>query len=160
MKTAKFVLRDKWQEDWGFSLLELLLVIAIVGIIGVVALPRMGSLHSEKQLEKAAQLMATEMRYIRQNAMASGKTCIIYFLDSSNLYRVNTPDENRYERLPEGISYSCNNFPGRLSFNRRGIPNRAGTLSLVNEKGDKLYIIVNLKTGRVRVSDSPPDNWL
>ncbi len=152
--------------DGGFTLLEILVVVALLGIITMIAVPTVSHSQGSWQLEKTARLMVADFRLAQQTAVASGKTCRIEFFRYIEAYRVRTPGSQKLVRLPEGIFIAYNNFPGYdggnfqlLSFNRNGSPNRAGTISLGNAKGERIYIIVNLASGRMRISEEPPAGW-
>ncbi|NLZ29090.1 MAG: type II secretion system protein [Firmicutes bacterium] len=155
------------ENDGGFTLVELLIVVLIIGLVGLILLPSLGQSQGQRELDRAARLLVADMGMVQQAAIAYGKTCRMEFsTGTQNRYTICIPGENTTKRLPEGIRICANNFPitepgayRLLSFNRRGAPNRAGTVALGDEHGNCLYIIVFLSTGRVRISEDPPENW-
>ncbi|NLI69281.1 MAG: prepilin-type N-terminal cleavage/methylation domain-containing protein [Firmicutes bacterium] len=155
------------ENDGGFTLVELLIVVFIIGLVGLIVLPSPGQSHGQRELDRAARLLVADMTMVQQAAIAHGKTCRMEFsTGTQNRYTICIPGENTTKRLPEGIKICANNFPitepgayRLLSFNRRGAPNRAGTVALEDERGSCLYIIVFLSTGRIRISEDPPENW-
>jgi copper(I)-binding protein len=44
-------------------------------------------------------------------------------------------------------------------FNPSGTPSSGGTVTIKNKNNQYLYVIVNPVAGRVRISDTYPDNW-
>ncbi|MDN5376135.1 MAG: hypothetical protein PWQ39_1175, partial [Thermacetogenium sp.] len=64
-------------------------------------------------------------------------------------------------RLPQGVDlYSTNFQDNRLVINAKGLPPRGGTITLKSRETGRLkYVIVASITGRVRVSDHPPESW-
>jgi prepilin-type N-terminal cleavage/methylation domain-containing protein len=160
----------KWtagrSEEAGFTLVELLCVIALLGMIISLAAPAMTAVGGSRNLELAARSMAMDMRRTQQRSITAGWTQRIEFRIYNNDYRIKDGKTGAVERisLPEGVSYRSVNFPTDggyhvLSFNRSGAPNRGGTVALANASGELIYIIVTPATGRVRISESPPDNW-
>jgi len=149
----------------GVTLVELLVVVALLGIILSVAVPRFYDFVPRIQLESAARGLSAEFRLAQQKAITTGKRCTIRFYLYGHRYRTFYPGSSESIDLPTGISYATINFPSddgaygirRLYFNRSGAPNRGGTVGLKNEYGDRIYVIVTPATGRVRISDIPPD---
>ena len=69
----------------GFSLIELLIVIALMGILAGVVLPSSNpTIHD--QLHSAAQILATDLAYARSLAVTHGSSYRITFDASQNRY--------------------------------------------------------------------------
>ncbi len=116
------------------------------------------------QLEAAAWRLASDLRLAQQVAISTGKTSRVEFRQFNNDYRMWLPEDMERVRLPEGISYAGNTFPlssgvRKVSFTALGAPSQGGTVTLANQRGDKLYVITTPATGRVRVSKDPPEHW-
>ena len=114
------------------------------------------------RLEEAAWKLASDMRLARQVAITTGRGSWINFRWEAGDYRVFSPEERTTVKLPPGITYALNNFPGeggvrKVSFSPLGAPSRGGTVGFKNNKGSKIYIILAPATGRVRVSPTPPE---
>jgi prepilin-type N-terminal cleavage/methylation domain-containing protein len=94
----------------GFSLIELLLVVALMAIIAGVVLPRLGS-HEIEQLESAAQIVASDFDYARNLAVVNNSAYKIRFDTRRNQYILehsgtnslldNLPDSQFDEALDE-----------------------------------------------------------
>ncbi len=149
----------------GFTIIELVIVMALFGAILAIALPRLTSI-SRWQLEGAAGKMAGDLRLARSEAIFSGKVCRVTFFIYSGLYRLTLAENNQMIQLPEEIFFqgqttfatddSDNPF---VYFTALGRPSRGGTVILESRNGDKRYIIVTPVTGRVRISKDPPSHW-
>ncbi len=153
-------------KDQGFTLVELVCVVALLGLIALIAVPAVASVGSSRTLEIAARGLAMELRRAQQKAITTGSTQAIDLRIFSNDYRVRdlVSGEAYTVKLAEGVTYCSTNFPvesgfPRISFYRSGAPSRGGTITLNGPRGKVSYIIITPATGRVRVSDQPPDNW-
>lgn len=157
-------MKSRLYHENGYTLMELIVVIFILSLISAIAVPSVNQLRGGRDLERTVQMMVADLHYMQQTAMAYGKTCRVEFYTQIEAYRLRIPGETRLVRLPEGINIAANTFPFSgsqqlLSFNRNGAPNSGGTVLLANERGDKQYVIVYLATGRIRISEEPPENW-
>lgn len=94
----------------GFSLVELIVVIAIMGIMSALIIPKMGSSSSEAKVKAAAREVVTNSRYARDQAITHGKDYTITFnKDASSYTIVGTPDTITVD-LPEGVKITSNSL--------------------------------------------------
>lgn len=147
----------------GFTLLELLAVLTIISLCAAVLWPNIPLLHGRLKLETTARALADDLRLIRQAAITGGEFCRIDFYRASQKYELRLPGEKRTVYLPKGIDYggvpTFQGEPPSAHFNMLGHPGGGGTTSFKTQKGDKLYVIVTPVTGRVRISQEPPEHW-
>ncbi|HOL17964.1 MAG TPA: prepilin-type N-terminal cleavage/methylation domain-containing protein [Bacillota bacterium] len=160
-----------WEKnESAYTLAELLCVLAILALLMAIAAPSFAGWSEMRQLQLAARTVALDMRRVQQAAITSGYTsCLQFYLRDPNKndsYRIVDSAANTVKRvyLPDGISVSHITFiesggTYNLCFLRSGAPNRGGTVCLRNERGERLYVIVTPATGRVRISNEPPDHW-
>ncbi|NLC12038.1 MAG: prepilin-type N-terminal cleavage/methylation domain-containing protein [Firmicutes bacterium] len=143
----------------GFTLIELLLVLALLSLLLKIAFPRL-ELFSRWRLEGAARLLASDLRYVQQEAVVSGQKCQIVFYTFDNSYRLEFPEEKKRIYLPQGVFFEgTTSFPGDppyVHFNNLGHPSSGGTIILRNDQQQQLYVIVAPVNGRVRISKEPP----
>lgn len=132
-----------------------------MAILVAVAVPSVSGLSEKWRLEEAAWRLASDMRLARHMAISSGKQMRFEFNWEKRDYRMFLPVKKTTVKLPEGIEYCYNNFPGemgvrRFSISPLGAPAPAGTVGFKNRRGAKLYVVITPATGRVRVSSEPP----
>lgn len=137
-------------------------MLAILAIMAAIAVPRLGGINDRWLLEKAAWGLAADMRLARQVAITTGKYTRMEFRWKAREYQMRLPVEKTVVKLPEGIVYARNNFPGseevrKLSFSSLGAPSQGGTVGFKTGSGLKRYVILTPATGRVRVSPEPPE---
>jgi prepilin-type N-terminal cleavage/methylation domain-containing protein len=158
----------KYSKEGAFTLVELLCVVALLGMIMLVAMPALQDTGRKRNLEIAARTLATDMRRCQQAAITTGTPYCLEFLvyNESYHYRFKNCQTSKSERIsfPEGVNYRSTTFRidggfPKLRFNPNGAPNFGGTVVLCNSADDILYVIVTPATGRVRISEDPPDHW-
>ncbi len=155
----------KINGEQAFTLIELVCVVALIGLLVMIATPAIQDQGQRRNLDIAARTMATEMRKLQQRAITAGCGQIIEFVSNTRYRVIDGKTEERYNvELPEGITRRAINFPQSdnvhyLRFNYNGSPSSGGTVSLQNSAGDVLYVIVAPATGRVRISEDPPEHW-
>jgi len=139
----------------GFTLLEILVVMAIFTILGAFAVPQWGNLLAKYRLDSAARHVATELHGARNRAMAQYRRFKLVF-DSPTTYTIQkeqTPGEEDYmaisgsKSLPIGITAVFNNTP---VFQTRGNASSGATITLSNSENETKEVVVHL-TGRIDI---------
>ena len=158
----------------GFTIYELLTVIAIIAILSVIAVPNMFSWRSEAKLRGAlnnlrADLQMAKLRALREKAIVA----VIFTANGYNIFIDNGSGANsanwnrdadesllRNRRLPAGVSIalptSFDSANNRTRFDGRGLPDPAtltgggltGTVTLENLRGSQMQITLN-RLGRI-----------
>ena len=70
----------------GFTLIEIMLVIAVIGVLAVVTVPKYQAVTNQSHLESSAQKVVGQLRYAKQLAMDQRET--IYLVMDTNTVRV------------------------------------------------------------------------
>lgn len=152
----------------GLTLIELLGVILIISLLMATIYPAVRYTKADYKVEAVAIKMARDLSRAKVYAMMSNSYVRVTFDESFTgrqfyyiwSYNLNFELEESYN-MPTEVGFSTN-FPSaaiggeEVRFNQYGRPNRGGTVTVKNEKGEKLYVIVAAVTGRVRVSEYPP----
>lgn len=151
------------QKRKGFTLIELMIVVAVMGILMTIAIPGYQIFTAQKRLNGAARMVMSDLMAARMKAVSLNQRVKVSF--GSNVYRIcNDADGNGTVADNEGDDIekdiSAEHYDVTLSasanpiFHPRGTAALGGTVTLTNSRGSK-YVIVAL-TGRVRISDTPP----
>lgn len=152
------------RKDTGFTLLELMVVIAIMATIAAIGTPSFLQWRSNSNLKGAAgnlrsDLELGKLRAIRENAnIAAIFTANGYTIFVDNGAGANTnnwtfdADENRLRniQLPPGITLTTDQANDRVRFDSRGRSSANITITFVNMSGRQMFVRVNF-VGRIRI---------
>lgn len=144
-------------DSKGFTLIETITATAIFCAIYFCVVPNMKDIMESFKLQLAAQKLSQDIRTIQQQAIAEGENYKILFdVYRRDNYQILKGFKSSRVFLPKGISFLWTNFPDNtLIFTPSGAPQQGGTVSMKNQK-KRLYIIINVATGRVRISETAP----
>jgi len=77
------------KQNKGFSLIELLIVIAIIGILAMIGIPEYGRFIAKSKVRRAANDLLQNMRLARTMAIKENRTYLITFNEgTANTYRI------------------------------------------------------------------------
>ncbi|MBI4714437.1 MAG: GspH/FimT family pseudopilin [Nitrospirae bacterium] len=157
----------------GFTLIELVIVLALVGVLTALAVPNLSGLETRLRLQAACRELAGDLRTARQMALFKQADLTVEFDSPNRRYRLPWGEKTLPLRIrfgyppevqgppsnpkpldePDGIS-----FPGnRAAFNADG-RNSTGTLYLTNDQGETRALTL-VTTGRVRLWRWQGGNW-
>jgi type IV pilus assembly protein PilE len=141
--------RTRRRRSAGFSLLELLLVVAIVGILAALVLPSsQPSLH--EQLQAAARLVATDLAYGRSLAISNNSTYRFTFDIPQNRYTMQHSGSNHsFDTLPYSPFRSPGDPPTQHILDFDDLPHAGppAALLVVASSGASLARITSLEFG-------------
>jgi type IV fimbrial biogenesis protein FimT len=158
------------QKNSGFSLIEMMVVIAIIAIVASIAVPNFIGWLPKQRLGTASRdilsaLHQARLRAVKENADVTvqfdiGNDSYIAFLDNGEgggnpADGVQNGSEIAFKStaMPAGIDLNNTTFSNnRISFSRRGLPNNVtgGTVTIRNSENVKRQIGVN-QTGNSRI---------
>lgn len=65
--------RESNDEKLGFTLIEIMLVIAVIGVLAIVSVPKYQAITDHYKLESSAQIVVGQLRYAKQLSMDQRK---------------------------------------------------------------------------------------
>lgn len=146
----------------GFTIIELVLVIALIAVVSAVAVPRFASAVTRQQVDVAAERLVRDLQLARREAMLRGTTCVVRFSTAADSYQLTgVPDPDHPAQLyrvnlardPFCVDLHAVDFAGGtdLSFDPFGRPSTGGTLILRDMGGSNdITITVDATTGEAR----------
>lgn len=143
----------------GFSLIELLIVMALLSIVAAISVPMLNRYATNADLKTAARTVAADLAATKQAAVEENLDVYrMTFSVASNQYALSRTDTGltlwtkTASSFGNGITISAVDFGGGavVSFQKRGTLT-AGTATLQNNRGSTAVVTTNI-TGRTYVS--------
>jgi len=155
---------DRWGlKRWrgGFSLLELVIVIAIVATLAAVAVPRYGQASQRYCAEMAARKVIADLNYARRRASISSTAQSINFDAPNEQYEI--PGVKDLRTGANGYTVTLSTSPynakivsadfngdGEVIFDGYGVPDSGGTI-VVGVGDYTKTVVLNADSGRAAI---------
>ena len=156
------------QKNSGFSIIEVMMVVAIIAIMAAIALPSMIGSRSDAKLRGAVENLKGDLNRAKMMAVRENDLVVVNFF--SDRYEVfvdngaganagdwtHNSDERRLANrwLPTGVTIDLADpdffASNRTRFNRRGLPDFTGTVAVEALDGNKRRIQLN-RLGRIDI---------
>lgn len=159
--------RSQRIQSGGFTLMELMIVIAVISILALVTAPKYAALKGQYRLEAAAQSIISELNYAKQYAMDHRKEVSIILteakvqvmdhgliLDSKPFETGVKFDFSQIQNawLGDILHPITNQWLGKgLTVDNRGFNTRSGTIILLNPSGQRVGVKIEEKTGYLSI---------
>lgn len=147
----------------GFTLVELVVVIAIVGVMAAIAIPRVASSLNRRRLDAAATRIASDIQLAQRHARQSSASQDVTFDVAGNSYQLTGLRDadrvtERYtvelSQAPYEVTISAADFDGSnvLTFDGYGVPSSGGHVTLLLG-ADFRNVMIAADTGEVSVTE-------
>lgn len=144
----------------GFTLIEVMIVIAIISILASIAVPNFRNYMIQGRLNGAARQIMSDLMYARMQAVSQNNEFRVIFNGNGYQYKIlddnnNDGDEDSGEQTVvkniqtdyPGVTFNSNNNP---IFSPRGTASSLPTITLTNSGGTKTITVAI--TGRVKIN--------
>lgn len=141
----------------GFTLVELIIVMAIIAIIGTISIPSFTRYSDNANLKSAAREIASDIQRLRTHAVSKNRKQRIVFNLTNDSYTMAerddadsswiNPQTKTLSTFGSGIDITGSTFAGNsIEFQTRGTTSM-GTLTMTNSRGSTATITTFI-TGR------------
>jgi type IV fimbrial biogenesis protein FimT len=156
--------RRQPRPDAGFTLVELLITLVLLGVVLAIAVPVISGWLGNSNLKSVARIMTSDVAYLREAALSSGRTHMMSFDMNANQYTLrwdsdgagtyadvpNYPASRTFSEFGNGVRFmSVSQSP--ILMISSGAISPFGTVVIANDRGSTATI-TTLITGRSHVT--------
>lgn len=136
----------------GFTMMELVVVLAILALMLIMLVPRVQLLYEEQLLGQQARLLEKELIEVRAMARRSGEVASLSLKDAQH-YTIQSGEKVLREEalLHPSLSLSVEGMRQMIRFRPKGTSYDKTTLELTSKHGGVRHVVVN-NLGRIKVT--------
>ena len=140
------------KDHKGYTLLELVIVIALLGLMMTIAIPNLFTYHNNLTLQTTAQELESAIKLARQLSADEDREYVVELTSERFAVRENRVGSERVlsQNYPNGIKRNVASDQ-RLVVNRDGLTGY-GKFILENSRKQQIDVEIHIGTGRVTVS--------
>ena len=142
----------KTKNEKGYTLLELLVVIALIAIVLSVSIPSFKIVFNTAEKKELMELKK-DLIYARNKAVMENDIYTIKLFIKQNRYQIIKKGVIviKDKTMSAGIIIKENNISNIVDFYPTGAPSKAGTIELRNKKNQVIFITINIATGKINL---------
>jgi prepilin-type N-terminal cleavage/methylation domain-containing protein len=170
-RNPAWIRRNAGRASKGFTLIELIVVIALISLMLAFAFPRFGETLQVDEMRKAALWILSEASRLKEDAVRDNRDYVLHFnMDTRKIWvsdATMTEERRLKERragfdLPRSIRITDVETPygnrvrtgqAKILFSRKGYSNKA-LIHLENRNGRKVSILIEPFLTRARLYDT------
>ena len=152
-------------KKYGFTLVELMIVLVIMGIVSAIAAPNFMHYMAERRLNGAARMVMSDLMAARQKAVSHNNEFKVFFNASNRQYTLLDDDDNdgaadtgeatevrdmQIDYYDVTLSASANPI-----FTPRGTSTNGTKVTLTSSRTGGTKYVKTAWTGRVKIDDTP-----
>lgn len=152
-------------KKYGFTLVEMMIVVAVMGIMSAIAAPNLMHYMAERRLNGAARMVMSDLMAARQRAVTQNNEFKVFFNTNQHEYTILDDDDND-GTADTGEATEVRNiwndyYDVTLSasvnpiFTPRGTSTNGTTVTLSSAKTGVSKYVKAAWSGRVKIDDTP-----
>ena len=148
-----------YRNQSGFSLGELLVIVAVIGVVSILATPAFISYSQAARLKGGAQELATILNQGRQLAISRNTTTCVRHSGNKIRFRINGcagtvwtgsgTDASGWFTLTEGVRITA--ATADVTFTHLGTASTAGTFTVQNPSTSRTMRVIVALSGRITI---------
>ena len=149
-------------NNLGFTLAEVMVVVSILGLLAVLSIPRFNRYHETMKLVSDSQKLASKLRLARSAAIMKNANAVFRFNPNANTYFYfedndadGVVDSSEYQsgtsEFAKGIRVTYSLSLPEVTFESKGNTAEGGTITLTNLHDRSKTVRISGGTGNIHV---------